>query len=190
MLKTELRASLGKSILFLLLVSILAVGCQTADLSESSSANPGKISAVELTPGLVEAGVGIKEVKLGQSKAEVEQSLGAPSETDRNEYVEGQTYLLFHPKGIELTLQDDKVEMITLHAKTGNWSPYTGATPEGVGVGSTSKEVVEALGTADEDAPRSLKYGKKGLWFRFDQNREGDGSNTRAESLSIVPGEL
>ncbi|MFA5503993.1 MAG: hypothetical protein WC423_01105 [Vulcanimicrobiota bacterium] len=163
------------------LLLILATGCSTKSAPEGS-ATP-TIGAVDLTPGMIEPGVGIKEVKLGATQAEVEPVLGPPTSQDVNEFVEGQIYLLYHSKGIELTLQDDKVQVITLHAKSGEWSAYTGGTVEGVGVGSTSEEIMAALGTPDEKADQSLTYVKKGLRFRFAQDRA---KGARVETLSLV----
>ena len=172
-----------------LLSTAFLAGCQSQQSPSSTSSQaqaPPPLKALALVPGKVEPGVGIEEVKLGQTRAEVENSLGSPDEQDANEFAKGQTYLLYHKSGIELTLQDDKVEMITIHPEIKKWSAYAGATAEGVGVTSTGKEVEEALGPADEDAPRALRYASKGIVFRFDRNREGDGSNARAESVSVV----
>ena len=172
-----------------LLSTAFVAGCQSQKNPSSTSsqaAPPPPLKAIALTPGKLEPGIGIEEVKLGQTRAEVENSLGSPDEQDANEFAKGQTYLLYHKRGVELTLQDDKVEMITVHPEVKKWSAYPGATAEGVGVTSTGKEIEDALGPADEDAPRALRYATKGIVFRFDRNREGDGSTARAESVSVV----
>ena len=178
--------------LLISLTLIILFGCQQNDTNSSSSSSGdsavSKMAAVELTPNLVQPGMGIPEVKLGQSRTEAEQSLGTPTGRDANEFVKGQTFLLFHDKGIELSLQDDKVEMITLHAKSEDWTAYTGGTEKGVGVTSTAKEVEEAYGTSEDSVPRALSY-PSGIKFRLDVNREGDGSNARVESVSIVAAE-
>lgn len=166
------------------LLSLLLTGCSTkTDPQGSGNSKVPQIAEVALTPAMVEPGSGIQEVKLGATRAEVEQSLGAPTGSDRNEFVEGQTYMLYHPKGIELTLQNDTVEVITLHAKNGEWNAYTGGTPEGVGVGKTSEEIVSALGAPEEEAPRALTYVTKGMKFRFAADRD---TGARAETLSLV----
>lgn len=170
------------------MLCLLVLGCQSG--KQTPTTTPTKAQA-ELTPvtlasGKIEPGVGIEEVKLGQTRADVEKALGAPDAHDVNEFAKGQTYLLYHKKGIELTLQDDTVEMITLHPTVKEWSPYSGGTAEGMGVTSTAKEISDALGPPDEDAPRVLRYLTKGIVFRFDRNREGDGSNARAESVSVI----
>lgn len=177
---------------FTLLISLTLLffcGCQqTGSNSESSTTQNdtvSKMAPIELTPNLLEPGTGIPEVKLGQTRTDAEQSLGTPTGHDANEFVKGQTFLLFHDKGIELSLQDDQIEMITLHSKSEDWSAYTGGTATGIGVTSTAKEVEAAMGEPKDSAPRSLRY-ESGIWFRLDVNREGDGSNARVESVSIV----
>lgn len=188
MSKSACPQYLARKVIYTALAVTLTVGCQNP--AQPSTAETARVESVQLTPGGLQAGLGIKEIKLGQKKSEVEKELGQPGATDSNEFVKGQTYLLYHDKGIELTLQDDVVEMITVHAKHKEWSAYAGGLTEGVGPGSTAQEVVKALGPAEEDSPRALKYPAKGLWFRFDANREGDGSNTRVESVSVIAPEL
>lgn len=168
----------------LFILSILATGCSTRSGPESSAGTPTQtIEKVALTPGAVMPGEGIKEVKFGATSAELEPILGPPSEEDVNEYVEGQKYLLYHDKGIELTLQNDRVQVITLHAKSGKWSAYSGGTAEGVGVGSTSDEIVGALGAPEEEAAQALTYPSKGVKFRFTRDRD---NGARAETLSLI----
>ena len=168
----------------LFIVSILATGCSTKSGPESSADNQAQtIEKVDLTPGAVMPGEGIKEVKFGATPAELEPVLGPPSEEDANEYVEGQKYLLYYAKGIELTLQDEQVQVITLHAKSGKWSAYGGGTTEGVGVGSTSEEIVAALGAPDDEAAQALTYQAKGVKFRFTRDRD---KGARAETMSLI----
>ena len=64
----------------LFIVSILATGCSTKSGPESSADNQAQtIEKVDLTPGAVTPGEGIKEVKLGATPAELEPVLGPPS---------------------------------------------------------------------------------------------------------------
>ena len=186
MSKTRPIAHLGKTLLFLLLVSILGPACKSQNVPDPKRPEVVSVPSLTLTSGLLEPGVGIKEIKLGQSRADAEKAFGPPSEEDQNEYSKGQTYLLFHGKGVELRLQDDKIDMITVFAKKEKWTAYPGGTTEGVGVASSAADINKALGTPEEQAPRSLQYLKKGIVFSFDQNREGDGSNARAQHVSIV----
>ena len=180
MRKTEL-------LIILFLLGVLATGCKTTSTPTSTPGAVTSIEAVALTPGKIEAKVGTEEVKLGATRADVEAKLGKPAVEDTNEFVKGQTYLLYHDKGIELTLQDDKVEQITLHAKHKEWTAYTGGLAGGVGVGSTSDVITKALGAAEEEAPRALTYAGSGLKFRFAADRD---SGARAETLSLTGGEL
>jgi hypothetical protein len=169
--------------LFVLL--ILATGCSTNSAPEGSAGTTTQtIEKVALTPGSVVPGEGIKEVKFGATPAELEPVLGQPSEVDANEYVEGQKYLLYYDKGIELTLQNEQVQVITLHAKSGKWSAYAGGTAEGVGVGSTTEEIVAALGAPEEEADQALTYPSKGVKFRFTRDRD---KGARAETMSLGP---
>lgn len=173
--------------LFLLCLLILAGGCKTTTTTApSGTATPGLIP-ITLQSGAIEPGVGIKEVKLGQTRAEVEHTLGSPSEQDANEFVKGQTYLLFHSKGIELTLQDDVVQVITLHVEHDKWASYSGGTKEGLGVTSTWQEVEAAFGKPPEEAAQALTYPSQGLKFRFDQKMDGDATQPRVENVSLVP---
>ena len=92
-----------------LLSTAFVAGCQSQKNPSSTSsqaAPPPPLKAIALTPGKLEPGIGIEEVKLGQTRAEVENSLGSPDEQDANEFAKGQTYLLYHKRGVELTLQD------------------------------------------------------------------------------------
>lgn len=190
-MKTLSNPALKGAFSLLLGLSLLAgtTGCNnnaTPPVTKTPQSQTSSLQPLELSTGMVEPGAGIKEVRLGQTRAEVEQSLGTPTGHDANEFVKGQTYLLYHTKGIELTLQDDKVEQITLHSKDKDWSAYTGGTEQGVGVTSTAKQVMEAFGPCEDEAPRALRYPARGIVFRFDVDREGDGSNARVDSLSVV----
>ena len=179
-----------KSLLGLALTSLL-VGCQQADKAQPQPVATATTAAVStmkpltLTPGSIQPGLGIKEVKIGESKQNVEKAMGAPQGEDSNEFVKGQTYLLYNDKGIELILQDNKVQAITLHSENKDWKPYSGATDTGLGVSSTAAEVSEKMGTAEADAARALRYPSKGIQFLFDVDRHDDGSQSRVESIIV-----
>lgn len=171
--------------------AILLTGCQKAESpSPSAVASAAPAPQVELQAGLVAAGEGLKEVKVGQDRAEVEKSLGEPSAVDSNEFVKGQTYALYHAKGIELAYQDDKVQAITLHTKDKDWAAYTGAVKEGVGPGSTAEQIVAALGEPDEKTAQALRYPKLGLWFRLNKDQKSKSGPAWAETLSVQAPEL
>lgn len=187
MLNPKIQNWLGIRLVLLICLLAFVIGCQEQTPEGPIAAPPLNIAPIELTAGAIEPGTGIQEVKLGMGRAAVIEVLGEPSEEDHNEFKEGESFLLYHPLGIELSLSHDSVSQITLHAKDDLWTAYTGATSEGVGVTSTFDEVTAALGPADEEAARSLVYFDRGLWFRFEPERDdAEGSPLRAESVSII----
>lgn len=167
------------------------VGCQQANkakpepVATATTAAVSTMKPLALTPGSIQPGVGIKEVKIGESKQDVEKAIGVPEGEDSNEFVKGQTYLLYNDKGIELILQDNKVQAITLHSENKDWKPYGGGTLDGLGVSSTAAEVSQKMGTAETDAARALRYPSKGIQFLFDVDRQDDGANSRVESIIV-----
>ncbi len=178
------------------LTVFLLAGCQqTAESGSSGAATPKAAESapapqVQLTPGLVQPGVGAGGVKLGQSRAEVEKVLGTPSEVSPNEYVAGQVFCLHQDKGVELVYQDDELAAMHLHAKQENWpNGFNGAVEEGVGPGSSAGEILERLGQPDESKPQALLYSKKGLIFRL--NRASDSTEgSWATTVSVQAPEL
>lgn len=179
----------------LLALTLLANGCQEKGAStggqpvvtptaQASVASP----VVELTPGQIQAGVGIEGVSLGQSKEQVIKTLGPPEGEDSNEYAPGQSYALYYSKGIELIYANDKLEVIILHAPPEtNWTTaYTGATEQGFGVGTPAEDIVKALGEPEPGTPRALRYPKLGIWFRLDAERTATDRTPRAESVQVM----
>lgn len=130
------------------------------------------------SPGAVLPLEGIQEVKLGEAQAEVEKRLGEPEERDANEFNPGNTYALYHGRGIEIGYDDGQVAMIVLHNESGPWKAYPGGTAEGLWVGSDPTTITSSLGQPPEQLSRALKYPDKGLWFRLDEQGQ-------VESLSV-----
>lgn len=133
-------------------------------------------------------GVGFEQVALGQSKDEVVQLLGEPEETDSNEFAPGQTYACYYSKGIELTFSDDKLAVITLQSPNADakYQTYTGATEQGLGVGTTAQQIVSALGEPSDVDARALRYPKLGVWFRLDAERTDASKTPRAQSVQLM----
>ena len=182
-----------RRLLTLAVAGLLLSSCQPGSTPSESGVSPTPGERVEstttapssLTAGEILAGQGIKDVSLGQSKTEVEKVLGAPEEVDSNEYAPGQTYALYYSKGIELSYSQDKLNVVTLHGNDDKWKAYTGGTKEGLGVGSSARQISEALGEPDQgEAPRAMRYRKQGLWFRLDAERDSD--SAKAESLQVM----
>lgn len=179
-------------------LGLLAVGalfltsCQPASVPTSGTSSTPSVQVtataapVALTSGEITAGVGIKEIQLDQTKPEIEKAMGAPEEVDSNEYAPGQTYALYYSKGIELSYSEEKLSFITLHGTDGKWKAYPGGTKEGLGVGSSAKQIAEALGEPDDqgEGSRAMRYRKLGLWFRLDAERSSD--SAKAESLQVM----
>ncbi len=131
-------------------------------------------------PVTIQAGEGVEQVSLGETKADIEQRLGEPEERDINEFAPSSSYSLYHSKGLELVFADDVLEMIVCHPSDQEWTGYGGATKEGLSVHSTRENVVAALGTPAEESPQSLNYESQGIWFRF--TPEGT-----VEALCVLP---
>lgn len=147
------------------LVVLLLLGC-------SASSPPGP------NPGFVQPGVGLREVRLGQTRAEVEKALGSPSETEGNPFNTRNTLALYHGRGIEISYDSDVVGTVVIHPAVAPWSAYQGSTSQGVWVGSTPDGIRKALGPPSKELPQALVY--PGLWVRLDA--EG-----RVESISLGP---
>lgn len=180
-----------------LLTAVLPLsGCRTtsdgptpvATAPGPAAATASPVPQVELTPGRIQAGEGFDQVKLGQTKEQIFQTLGQPQETDANEYVPGQTYACYYDKGIELSFAEDKLAVITLQSPSADpkYQTFAGATAEGLGVGSPAEEIVKALGEPAPDSPRALRYPKLGVWFRLDADRGESGATPRAQSVQLM----
>ncbi len=163
--------------ILLLALGLLLAGCpqQPATTTPTPAATP----SVQPKSGDILPGEGVGELRLGQTKEEVEKLLGEPQERDANEFAPGTTYGLYYRKGLELTYQDEKLAAIVLHREEKQWSAYPGATSDGLWVGSDPAEVTKVLGPPPEDNSRALRYPKQGLWFRLDDAG-------KVESLSIL----
>ena len=145
--------------IYLFLLILCLAGC---------SSNSDKTPPAPVGPVRIEAGVGVEQAKLGQTKQEIEANLGEPDERDSNEFAPGNTYAIYYQKGLELIYTDDKLETVALHPAGEKWTAYDGSTPEGLSVHSTPEQVQAKLGEPAEKSPRGLNYQSKGIWFRFD----------------------
>jgi len=150
----------------LILVAMVLAGCSSAP--GPGATTPAAPAAAGLTKGsgTIVAGESVDAVKVGAPRAEVEKALGGEGEKDVNEFNKSQSYALYKDKGLEIIYDDDKVGMIVCHADA-EWTPYTGATKEGLWVGSTKDEIKQALGPPKEDPGQALDYTAQGIWFTF-----------------------
>lgn len=164
----------------MVVAALLLAGCSGGGGTAGGTPTPTAAAATGLTKGsgTIVAGQSLDNVKLGEAKAQVEKDLGEPTERDTG-FSKSQTYSLYKDKGLELVYDDDKVAMIVAHAEEG-WTPYTGATADGLWVGSTKEEIIKTLGPPKEDPGKALDYTAKGIWFTFQDNG-------RVETIRIIP---
>lgn len=148
-----------------MLLALLLVGC-------GASSPPGP------NPGRIQPGVGVEEVKLGETREAVEARLGKPDAAEANEFNPRNTLALYHGRGLEISYDGDAVGTVVLHAAQAPWSAYQGSTTQGVWVGSTPAGVRQALGSPQKELSQALIY--PGLWIRMDEKG-------RIESISLGP---
>lgn len=158
---------------WILLMALVLGGC--SGKAPSTPAGP----TLTKGSGTIVAGKSVDQVSLGQSRAEVEKTLGGPGEKEINEFNKTQSYALYKDKGLELAYDGETLAMIVCHTDAG-WTPYTGATADGLWAGSTKDEIKKALGPPKEDPGQALDYTGLGLWFTFDK----DG---RVETIKVLP---
>ncbi len=176
----------------LILTLGLLVGCQAGPQESRQASDPTPptkeiLKAEERTPGELLVGVGLKNLHLGATRGEVLEKFGPPSETDENEFVPGQSFFLYHSLGLELTFSGETLEVITLHGNDSPWKAYTGATDEGLGIGSSAEDILTLLGPPTETVPQALRYPEVGILFRLDGDYRDDPGSATVESISILP---
>lgn len=188
------KPSLSHPCFWLLIALILGflAGCQNltqevVQISDPPGVTKDLLRAEDRVPGEVQMGVGLKSLPLGVSQAEVLEKLGPPSETDENEFVPGQSFFLYHHLGLELTFNGENLEVITLHGRDSPWETYTGATDEGLGIGSSAAEILTQLGPPPETVAQALRYPELGIWFRLDGDYRDNPESVNVETFSILP---
>lgn len=190
---TVLRNSVSASVL---LLTLAWTGCTQPPPSPGPTETPAAVVStpvpsapeVALTPGKVRPGIGFEEITLGQTREEVTKILGEPEQVDANEFAPGQTYACYYSRGIELTFSNDRLAVITLQSPSADsrYQTYTGATEQGLGVGTAATRIVEVLGEPAPDSPRALRYPKLGVWFRLDAEREATDRTSKAQSVQLM----
>jgi hypothetical protein len=131
--------------------------------------------------GDIQPGVGAAGVRIGDDRAAVEKSLGAPEQSTGSGVAGSQqkraVYLLYPSRGIDVLLEEGKVRSIFLYREgADDHRNYPGRTPEGITLSSRRDDVLRAFGDPSarglgDDADR---------WFRYDSgiefNFQPDGS--------------
>ena len=144
-----------------------------ADRPFASSSTPLPLPAYDpAQKGRIKPGEAVDGLKIGVNGPEMEKILGKPDTADR--LLKTQIFACYYAKGIEVALVGNKVETITCHVaeKTpdGEWKAYTGATTDGLWVGSQREDFEKALGTGGRSFKEAIQYPSKGLWIRFDES--------------------
>jgi hypothetical protein len=121
-------------------------------------------------------GYGASGIALGQSSKEVIKKHGEPIIQSFPPAVRGEkgtVNLTYYRKGIDFTLQDDKVVSIFLYAQqsdmSGNYLKFPGRTTKGLGPGDDRSEVVRLYGKPPKMYGEDhYSYEALGISFRFD----------------------
>ena len=85
--------------------------------------------------------------------------------------IEGSKYFCFPKHGIELVLEEGKVDMIWVKFREDGFQTFQGTTPNGVGYSSSVDDVVTAFGRPSDRSELgciNLVYGQDGINFEFD----------------------
>jgi outer membrane protein assembly factor BamE (lipoprotein component of BamABCDE complex) len=115
---------------------------------------------------LIRPGIGIGDIQFGMTVQQMKDILGKPdSETDVS--------YLYYSLGIEIVFSDNVVTYIHCGNPHRNKSPVIQAmeeacmfkTAEGIGIGSTKAQVVEALGQPTSRKDNQLRYMDKRIIF-------------------------
>ena len=118
-------------------------------------------------PHVIRPGDGVGPIRLGMSKEEVHAIWGKAYKvpTSAHEYLDHGVGVMLSDKRGVVEIACHLSEAIALPFKT-----FTGTTPEGVGIGATEQEVIDALGQPDKRIAREhgmvvLDYGSAGIRF-------------------------
>lgn len=177
-----------KKLIAFICLAGLAAGCSQSPPPAPSSSQTSSAPAPTATPfassstplplpafdpaqkGRIKPGESVDGLKLGVDGPGMEKVLGKPDTADK--LMKNQIFACYYAKGLEVAIVDGKVETITCHVaeKTpeGEWKAYTGATADGLWVGSQRADFEKALGTGGRAFKEAIQYPSKGLWIRFD----------------------
>lgn len=124
-------------------------------------------------------GVGIGELKLGDKGSVAAEILGSnyteiSTSAGGNDYL---YYMLYSNKGIQLSLgvAPDNTDIETLNVRTIQmFDSFAGKTQEGIGIGSTTAEVIAAYGTAHIDSFFNVTYTYDDIYFTIEEDKVED----------------
>jgi hypothetical protein len=123
-----------------------------------SCSNPADSTGPELDsggPGIIVPGESIDGVRLGDSRERVEKLLGEPSGIGWADGMRGWRTYRYKPPETEggglgiLFIEEEDLSWGPVDAFNVD-KPYDGKTPQGIGIGSTLEEIIEAYGEPDD----------------------------------------
>ena len=101
----------------------------------------------------IEPNVGVGSVHSGMTIEQVVSQLGQPDNTN-------QSHLLYRHLGLNVVLgKGPTVEKVIIA------HPFAGRTKEGMGIGSSRADVIQAYGTPTADTPESQTQGDEVMWY-------------------------
>jgi hypothetical protein len=133
--------------------------------SRLKAASTAPADQLEIKPG-----VGIGDLKFGDSPSRIEALLGKPESIRSNidwGYPSRGIFILVHPTG--------GVSLITLYSKKAAGpfpvNDFTGKTAEGIAMGSSRDAVLKVFGNPTREENGILYYDDKGLWLTLADNQ-------------------
>ena len=157
------------------LVAVL-VGLAGSVAACRSDEQPTKPDAWTILPG-----IGLKECRLGGTVADAQTLFGKPAKSEGG-------YVLFSEQGVDLKVQDDKIQVLFFYYRDRDHKPFPAKTDKGIGPNSTMEDVQKAYGKPDRigesvvsefgSNPGALEhylpYGKLGIAFTFHDRKLAD----------------
>ena len=126
----------NQTLILLVVAAALAGGCSKR--SESTAIEPG---------------VSVGSVHSGMTIEQVISQLGPPDNTNRS-------HLEYRHLGLNVVpAQGGTVEKVIIG------HPFAGRTKEGIGIGSSRADVIQAYGTPVDDTPESQTQGDEVMWY-------------------------
>jgi len=133
-----------------------------------------KVTTLDYTengyPFDVRPGDGVGPVRFGMTREEVIQALGEPDA----EPFENMGLLAYYRHGIEVSIDKKKkdvfwISMVVHEALDLPYKTFTGKTAEGIGIGSTEAEIVDAFGETEREVSEhdvvTLRYPERDISF-------------------------
>ena len=136
----------------------------------------------ELRAPRIISGVGLGPIRFGMSRDEIETLLGKPDGYEANK-----TNLVYNSRGFVLTVSHrsglKRISCVSQELTTSRVRDFAGKTKEGIGIGSSLKEVETAFGKPDRDEGHDAI--NKRLRLRQTRHWKSNSLKTRSSKSSI-----